>query len=132
MMNKLSILGLFALAACQPASQSLPIVFNSPASDDAQTLDYSKLPEGFPVIGELGLSKAPKGCALSKANRFNPIKGEDYDRRYVFTAQKGGLYQIGINGVVRPLRSSDAADMTDKKVRYFKTCLLYTSDAADE
>lgn len=121
-MKKLSIMVLFALAACQPASQTVaPVIFNNPASDDVQSLDYSKLPEGFPVIGEIGLSVAPKGCALSKANRFNPIEGENYDERYVFTSTKGGLYQIGINGVLRALMPSDAADMTDKRVRYFKT-----------
>ena len=121
-MKKLSILGLFTLAACQPAVQtSAPVIINSPASDDAQSLDYSNLPEDFPIIAEVCLSSAPTGCALSKANRFDAKEGENYDNRYVFTAQKDGGYQIVVNGTLRTLKQSDAADMTDKKVRYFKT-----------
>jgi len=121
-MKKLSIMALIMAAACQPASQSAaPIIFSAPASDDAETLDFTKLADGFPVIAEMGLSTAPKGCALSKANRFDAKDGENYDQRYVFTAQSGGLYQLGINGTLRTLKPSEAADMETTKVRYFKT-----------
>jgi hypothetical protein len=121
-MKKISIMVLAALAACQASTDvSAPVIINSPASDDAASLDYSKLPDGFPVIGEMKLAQAPNGCALSKANRFEAKDGESYADRYVFTAQKDGLYQIGVNGVLRNLKPSQATDMADKKVRYFKT-----------
>jgi len=126
-MKKFSILALIMVAACQPSSNHIaPItVFDAPASDDAETLDFTRLPESFPVIAEMNLPTAPKGCGLSKANRFDAKAGENYDSRYVFALQKGraeeDLYQLGVNGTVRMLKQTNAADMDAKKVRYFKS-----------
>ena len=127
MMKKLSILTLILAAACQSsADSSVPFnIINEPASDAAETLDLTKLPEGFPIIGEIELSATPKRCGLSKANRTVTTEGENYDTRYVFTAQDNasetGLYQLGVNGVLRTVKQSGEADMDDKKVRYYKT-----------
>ena len=54
MMKKLSILMLILAAACQSsADSSVPFnIINEPASDAAETLDLTKLPEGFPIIGD--------------------------------------------------------------------------------
>lgn len=126
----ISILALTLLGACQASTSSLaPItVINAPASDHAETLDLTKLPEGFPVIGELELTSKPVGCGLSKANRFtakDEAPGQNYDSRYVFTLQNNDgsepIYQLGINGVLRAVKQSGSADTDLKKVRYYKT-----------
>jgi len=100
-------------------------VFTTPASDDAGSLDLTKLPNSFPIISELGVAAAPMGCALSKANRFDAKPSESYDLRYVLTAlddgKEDGLYQIAVNGSARTLKQTNATDMTNKKIRYFKT-----------
>jgi len=124
-MKKLSIMALLAVAACQPSStiSSSVTVLNMPASDAADSLDFTKLPDGFPVIAEMVLPVAPARCGLSKLNRMD--KEQNVEGRHVFTYQgeEGGqpLYQVGINGVVRTFTPTDAADMDAKKVRYFKT-----------
>lgn len=131
-MKHLVIAGFFALAACQSqtgqsqTNMSTPkTIFTAPASDDAASLDLTKLPSGFPIISELGVEAAPMGCALSKANRFDAKPGVSYDLRYVLTAlgdgTEGGLYQIAVNGSARTLQQTNATDMTNKKIRYFKT-----------
>ena len=126
-MKKVSILAFILVAACQPSTDSsIPFnIINAPASDAAESLDLTKLPEGFPIIGEIELSATPKRCGLSKANRTVVTEGENYDSRYVFTAQnsaaESGLYQLGVNGVLRTVKQSGEADMEDKKVRYYKT-----------
>lgn len=125
-MKKISLIMLMALAACQQNSSSI-VVFDSPASDAADSLDFSKLPEGFPVIAEMGLTPAPKGCGLSKAKRAITAEADqNFDSRYVFALQDGAssdgpLYNVAINGAVRSFKPSNAADMGEKKVRYFKT-----------
>lgn len=132
-MKKVSILALLLVAACQPSSSSSDTstaniqsnkvsVFNVPASDDAETLDFTKLPEGFPVIAEVNLPTAPKGCRLSKANRFDAVSGANYDSRYVFTSSGDpNTYQLGITGALRTVKQSGSADIEGKKIRYFKT-----------
>ena len=92
-MRKISILAFLCVAACQPSSpssspsssQSLSAVnltvINAPASDDIETLDLTKLPDGFPIIGEIGLSTPPQGCKLSKANRI-VLDGKTTDADY--------------------------------------------------
>ena len=95
-MKKITILAFLCAAACQPSSPSTSqssssinlTVINAPASDDIETLDLTKLPDGFPIIGEIGLSTPPQGCKLSKANRIvldGKTTDADYDSRYVFT-----------------------------------------------
>jgi len=124
-MKKFSVIALMLLSACQASSNSsAPInVINASASDAAESLDLTKLPEGFPIIGEIELPITPKRCGLSKANRFNAVEGEAYDSRYVFTSNASDteLYQLGVNGVLRTVKQSGVADMDDKKVRYYKT-----------
>jgi len=131
-MKKISILAFLYIAACQPSSHSTPqssssvnlTVFNAPASDDIETLDLTKLPDGFPIIGEIDISTPPKGCRLSKANRFMPAgetSDKNYDSRYVFTSSGEDTYQLGITGNLRMVKQSGSADMGGKKVRYFKT-----------
>ena len=140
-MKKISVLTLLFVAACQPSTstsssssaavtspaniQSNKIsVFNVPASDDAETLDFTKLPEGFPIIAEVNLPAAPQGCRLSKANRFDLAGGKNvnYDSRYVFTSSEDAdTYQLGITGALRTVKQSGSADLEGKKVRYFKT-----------
>ena len=124
-MKKISLLILMALGACQASGPSI-VVYDAPASDAADSLDFSKLPEGFPIIAEMGITPAPKRCGLSKAKRGAAAEGDDYDSRYVFASQEndsadGPLYNVGIRGQVRTFKPSQAADMGDKKVRYFKT-----------
>ena len=143
-MRKISILALMLTVACQqstarqasapqaapPQIQAAKVhapirVIAGPASDDAESLDLTLLEEGFPILGEIELAAAPKGCALSKANRFTPARpGETFDDRYVFTSHGGegqSVFQIGINGELRTFKQTDATDMETKKVRYFKT-----------
>lgn len=108
------------LSACQ-ASSTLPItVIDAPASDAADSLDFSKLPDGFPVIAEMKLTSAPTRCGLSKLNRSSDIAD-----RYVFTYQGEdsgmSVYNIGINGVVRRFKPSETKDLSSKRVRYFKS-----------
>ena len=127
-MKKLSILAVMLLAACQPSSSdsntktgALDITaINAPASDDVETLDMSLLPEGFPIIGEMQSAARPAGCALSKANR-QAGEQADYDARYVFAKRADGDYQLGINGELRTVRQSGAADTDATIIRYFKT-----------
>ena len=139
-MKKISVLTLLFVAACQPSTstsssssaavtspaniQSNKIsVFNVPASD-AETLDFTKLPEGFPIIAEVNLPAAPQGCRLSKANRFDLAGGKsvNYDSRYVFTSSEDpDTYQLGITGALRTVKQSGSANLEGKKVRYFKT-----------
>lgn len=125
MMKHTAILAALLLAACQPsASETLApqmSVINAPASDDSETLDLTLLPEGFPIIGEIKSSTIPAGCALSKAARHGAHEGTDYNDRYVFTKSADGNYQIGINGELRTLRQSGAADYETNVIRYFKT-----------
>ena len=72
-MKKITILAFLCAAACQPSSPSTSqsssavnlTVINAPASDDIETLDLTKLPDGFPIIGEIGVSTPPQGCKLS-------------------------------------------------------------------
>ena len=142
-MKKISIFALLLTAACQqstapqaPAPAATPQIqvtkapalikiIAGPASDDAESLDLTLLEEGFPILGEIELTAAPKGCALSKANRFTPARpGETFDGRYVFTSYgdaEQSVFQIGINGELRTFKQTDATDMETKKVRYFKT-----------
>jgi hypothetical protein len=123
-MKKFIAIAVLALASCQASDVStMPTqIFTAPASDAAESLDLTKLPEGFPIIGEIKLPTAPARCALSKANRTVIRDGESYEGRYVFTSQMDeGLYQLGVNGVLRTVKQSGAADMDDKKVRYYKT-----------
>ena len=135
-MRKISILAFLCVAACQPSSPSSSpstsqsssavnlTVFNAPASDDIETLDLTKLPDGFPIIGEIGVSTPPQGCKLSKANRIvldGKATDTDYDSRYVFTSSGQDTYQLGITGNLRTVKQSGSADMDGKKVRYFKT-----------
>lgn len=114
------------LAACQQSGSSI-VVFDTPASDAADSLDLSKLPEGFPVIAEMGITPAPKRCGLTKAKRtLEAEEGENFDSRYVFAFHgdetgSNPHYNVGINGVVRSFAPSGTADMDEKKVRYFKT-----------
>jgi len=126
-MKKISvIIALLFVTACQASpdtsspTASAITVLNAPASDAADSLDFSKLPADFPVIAEMALLAAPKGCGLSKLNRAAGTS--DIDTRYVFTSSGAdGLYQVGINGAVRTFKQSETADMETKKVRYFKT-----------
>jgi len=119
-MKKLSILAIIALAACQGADAHISVV-NAPAADSAETLDYTKLPEGFPVIAEIDLPHKPKGCGLSK---ISPTS--DSGSRYVFTsagkdASGAPLYQLGVTGQLRTVIQTGADDMAGEAVRYFKT-----------
>jgi len=72
-MKKISMLGLALLAACQQASSSSAVniaditVLESPASEAAQGVDISSLPEGFPLLAEMKISQTPKYCGLSKS-----------------------------------------------------------------
>ena len=122
----ISVTAFVLLSACQANTNNvLPVtVMDVPASDAADSLDFSNLPDGFPVIAEMKLSSTPSRCGLSKLNRFAQASQNSSDR-YVFTYQgeDGGvpIYQVGINGVVRSFKQSEAADMHSKKVRYFKT-----------
>ena len=71
-MKKLTIMTVFILAGCQQVeTPAAPInVINVPASDAADSLDFTKLPAGFPILAEMELSKAPQNCGLSKANVY--------------------------------------------------------------
>ena len=74
-MKKITILAFLCVVACQPSSPSTSqssssvslTVINAPASDDIETLDLTKLPDGFPIIGEIAVPTPPQGCKLSKA-----------------------------------------------------------------
>ena len=122
-MKKLTIMTVFILAGCQQVeTPAAPInVINVPASDAADSLDFTKLPAGFPILAEMELSKAPQNCGLSKANPVSEAT------RYVFTYQgmdevsREPLYQVGINGVVRTVKQTGVADRKTRKVRYYKT-----------
>ena len=119
-MKKLSILAIIALAACQAANAHISVV-NAPAADAAEELDYTALPEGFPVIAEIDLPHKSKGCGLSKINPTS-VSGS----RYVFTsagkdASGAPLYQLGVTGQLRTVIQTGADDMAGEAVRYFKT-----------
>ncbi len=135
-MNILKTLSILAVvttfAGCQQSSTALePItVLAAPASDDAETLDLTKLRDGFPIIAEMVLPAKPARCGLSKANRFGAeanAPAQDFASRYVFSYQGVDeatgepLYRVGINGVVRTVKQSGSADRDQKKVRYYKT-----------
>ena len=110
------------LSACQ-ANTSPITVLDVPASDAAESLDFSKLAEGFPVIAEMKLTSAPTRCGLSKINRSS--YAGNFTDHYVFAYQgvDAGIpiYNIGINGVVRSFKQSDVEDVDSKRVRYFKS-----------
>jgi len=134
-MTKQSIMALLLVTACHPSSNSLPsdasnvnsqaatiTVFDVPASDDSERLDFSKLAKGIPIIAEVSLPTAPKECSLSKANRLGTEPDINYDSRYVFTSSADpDTYQLGITGELRTVKQSGSADLEDKKIRYFKT-----------
>lgn len=133
----LSVLGLVFVAACQqsaaPELVQMPEIkkgilntFTAPASDDAHTLDYTALPDGFPVISEIGVSAMPASCALSKLNRYSPAEeNESFENRYVFTSiedhPEGDVFYVSINGELRTVKATHAADTDDRTVRFFKT-----------
>jgi len=115
------------IASCQTpiegdSNLSSITVVDAPASDSAASLDFSKLPDGFPILAEMVLPEAPKNCGLSKLTRAD-TSTSDTNLHYVFSSQsdEDGLYHIGINQLVRTLKQYDAADMGTKKIRYFKT-----------
>ena len=121
-MKASALLAAFWLVGCQQASSTddSVTVINVPASDGAEALDYTALPDGFPILAEMKMSVLPEKCGLSKANPSTD------DTRYIFTFQglddtQEPLYQVGINGVVRTVKQSGAADRKTKTVRYFKT-----------
>lgn len=106
------------------------IALEGPASDSADTLNYTRLPKGFPVIGEMKLSALPLNCGLSKVNRSDasletPVK--DFASHYVFMAlgmdetMQEPIYQIAVNGILRQVKETGRADEGDQEVRYFKT-----------
>ena len=124
-MKKLSIVSFAFLAACQQASAPSAVnvftIVDGPASDAAQGVDMSTLPDGFPLIAEMRISETPKHCGLSKS-----ISSEAANSRFVFAFSKTDaagepLYQIGVNGRVRVLRATKASDNSDRKIRFFKT-----------
>lgn len=133
----LSLFGLICLAGCQqssaPEAVQMPEIkkgilstFSAPASDTAQTLDFTVLPEGFPVLSEIGVSALPTACALSKLNRYAPAEdGESFENRYVFTSidghPDGDLFYVSINGELRTVKFTHAADTDNRTVRFFKT-----------
>ena len=130
--KQFSVLAFVLLAACQPSvSSTAPIaVLNAPASDDAESLDRTKLPAGFPILAEMVLPTKPAQCGLSKSTRegsSSAVSGETYEGRYVFTykgvdeATNEPLYQVGVNGVLRTVKQSGSADRGAKTIRYFKT-----------
>ena len=126
-MKKISMLGLALLAACQQASSSSAVniaditVLESPASEAAQGVDISSLPEGFPLLAEMKISQTPKYCGLSKS-----MSVQTADPHYIFTFYKtdeagNPLYQIGVNGQVRTVMETKASDNDERQIRFFKT-----------
>ena len=128
-MKKLSIVSLVFLAACQQASAPAAVniaevitVLDVPASEAADSVAVSRLPEGFPLIAEMQISETPKHCGLSKTH-----SAQTTDPRFVFTfkdideATGDALYQIGVNGRVRTLKETKASDNGERKIRFFKT-----------
>jgi len=84
----LILLGLTTLTACGAAETSMETSMEAaadiaakggveaaaftgaatePASDNDAGLDFSVLPKGFPVLGEMRFSGVPQGCRLYKA-----------------------------------------------------------------
>ena len=101
-----------------------------PASDSAADLNYTRLPKGFPVIGEMKHAVAPTSCGLSKVNR--PLSNtetslNDFSDLFVFASlasdkeNDAPYYQIAVNGALRTVKESGRADTETQTVRYFKT-----------
>lgn len=111
--KKISILSITLFAACQQAAAPI-VVYDTPASDAAEELDFSKLPDGFPVIAEMSISVPPKSCGLQKAEKNS-------NASYIFVSDGDDKFNVGINGVVRQFKPTKTADMGAKKVRFFKT-----------
>ena len=128
-MKKISIASLVFLAACQQASTTAAVnvaeiitVLDVPASEAANGVEASRLPEGFPLIAEMKTSETPKHCGLSKTS-----SAQTTDPRFVFAfkdideATGAPLYQIGVSGRVRTLKETKASDNGERKIRFFKT-----------
>lgn len=130
------ILSLMTLTACQASEKSnagaeKPDVFVEaratlvPAADDRENLDYTVLPDGFPIVAEMDFNVVPSQCHL-----FRPESGGKADEkgmfRYVLTSELGSLaednlFQIAMNGKIRTLKQTYAMDSGPKKTRYLQT-----------
>jgi len=125
-----SLILMMSFGGAQAHDKTSVIAIDGPASDSAADLNYTRLPKGFPVIGEMKHAVAPTSCGLSKVNR--PLSNsetplDDFSDLFVFASMASDkendapYYQIAVNGALRTVKESGRADTETQTVRYFKT-----------